>query len=150
IDGDFGAGTESAVKLFQSRSVDRLGKPLGVDGVVGPGTWEALFGEETVPSTAPIHQGDTLLARVVEIARGEIGVQEVPPYSNGGPRVEEYLHSVGLGKGLSWCAAFVYWCYEQAAKELGVKNPLVKTAGCLDAWNRAPGAGAKRIPPSDP
>lgn len=149
-DGEFGAATDSAVKLFQSRSVDRHGAPLGIDGVVGPTTWEALFGNDTVPSTAPIHQDDPLLAKVVEIAHGEIGVLEVPAYSNGGPRVNQYLASVGLGTGFSWCAAFAYWCYQQAADSLGVKNPMVKTAGCLDAWNRAPAAGAKRIPSNDP
>ena len=40
IDGRFGGGTESAVKEFQER------KNLGIDGVVGPATFEALFGEE--------------------------------------------------------------------------------------------------------
>ena len=36
IDGDFGPGTEVAVAKFQS------GKKLGVDGIVGNGTWAAL------------------------------------------------------------------------------------------------------------
>lgn len=38
IDGDFGGGTESAVRAFQQA------RGLGVDGTVGPKTWEALFG----------------------------------------------------------------------------------------------------------
>ncbi|MBA3468387.1 MAG: peptidoglycan-binding protein [Herpetosiphonaceae bacterium] len=38
IDGAFGAGTESAVKSFQSS------KGLGADGVAGPDTWAALTG----------------------------------------------------------------------------------------------------------
>jgi N-acetyl-anhydromuramyl-L-alanine amidase AmpD len=36
VDGDFGAGTETAVKTFQS------GHGLTADGVVGPKTWSAL------------------------------------------------------------------------------------------------------------
>ncbi|MBC9716007.1 peptidoglycan-binding protein [Streptomyces sp. TRM66268-LWL] len=36
IDGQFGAATEGAVKRFQSNN------RLGVDGIVGPKTWEAL------------------------------------------------------------------------------------------------------------
>jgi putative chitinase len=36
IDGDFGAGTEVAVAKFQRD------QKLGVDGIVGPGTWAAL------------------------------------------------------------------------------------------------------------
>jgi len=45
IDGDFGGGTESAVKNFQQK------KKLKVDGVVGPRTWELLFKEE-IPEPA--------------------------------------------------------------------------------------------------
>lgn len=40
LDGDFGGGTEAAVKAFQKS------KGLFVDGVVGPETWKALFAEE--------------------------------------------------------------------------------------------------------
>jgi hypothetical protein len=36
----------------------------------------------------------------------EIGVKEATG-KNDGPRVEAYLKTVGLGKGYSWCAAFV-------------------------------------------
>jgi len=40
IDGEFGGGSEAAVKAFQNN------KKLTVDGVVGPITWKALFEEE--------------------------------------------------------------------------------------------------------
>lgn len=43
----------------------------------------------------------------------EIGVREASG-KNDGNKVEEYLKSVGLGKGYSWCAAFVSWTYQQA------------------------------------
>lgn len=48
--------------------------------------------------------------------------------------------SVGLDPtgDYSWCEAFVYWCLEQASRDLGVANPCVKTAGVLDHWERAP------------
>ncbi len=42
IDGEFGGGTEAAVKLFQKRH------SLVVDGQVGPVTWKALFGTAIV------------------------------------------------------------------------------------------------------
>lgn len=43
IDGDFGGGTESAVKAFQRR------ERLGPDGVVGPLTWGRLFAGQAIP-----------------------------------------------------------------------------------------------------
>lgn len=45
VDGLYGINTELAVKLFQARN------SLAVDGVVGPQTWERLFGAEA--SSAP-------------------------------------------------------------------------------------------------
>ncbi|MDQ1656461.1 MAG: hypothetical protein QOD41_1544, partial [Cryptosporangiaceae bacterium] len=38
VDGDFGSGTDSSVRAFQSAA------HLGVDGIVGPQTWQALVG----------------------------------------------------------------------------------------------------------
>lgn len=55
--------------------------------------------------------------------------------NNDGPDVAKYLNSIGLGEGYSWCQAFVYWCFKQAAFELGVPNPVVKTGGVLKHWN---------------
>lgn len=43
VDGRFGALTEAAVRRFQNRTADpATGKPLVVDGIVGPRTWAAL------------------------------------------------------------------------------------------------------------
>lgn len=44
LDGDFGGGTESAVKSFQKA------KRVTVDGVVGPQTWKLLFPREKIPA----------------------------------------------------------------------------------------------------
>lgn len=71
----------------------------------------------------------------LDIARAEVGVAEVPKGSNAGPRVLEYLASVGL-KANPWCMAFVYWCVNQACKKLEQKNPLVKTGHVLTQWNK--------------
>lgn len=74
--------------------------------------------------------------KAIEVARTQLGVHEDAGNKNTGPQVDEYLKSVGLGPGYSWCMAFVYWCYKQAASQLAVDNPLAKTAGVLDQWNR--------------
>lgn len=68
-------------------------------------------------------------------AVSQIGVEEVPKGSNAGTDVEKYLKSVGLGKGYSWCMAFVYWNVLQATTKLKISNPLLKTAGVLAAYN---------------
>ena len=144
-DPNFGPRMKQLVKLFQARNVDREGRPLKQDGEIGSLTWEALFGAASVPSSeAP---DDALLAQVLDIAAGEEAkqVREVPRNSNRGPEVDAYLKRAGVSPGLSWCCAFVYWCFDEAAKALGQANPMVRTAGCLDHWNRAPGQGARRI-----
>jgi hypothetical protein len=80
----------------------------------------------------------TLAKKTLEIAITQIGVEEIPRNSNSGPEVEIYLKSVGLGKGYSWCMAFVYWCTQKAALQLAVNNPLKRTAGVLDQYNSRP------------
>jgi|SRR6185437_6820316 len=72
----------------------------------------------------------------LQIAVSQLGVSEKPVGSNSGPEVDEYLASVGLKPGYAWCQSFVHWCYEQAAKQLGVQNPVIKTAGVQDCWNK--------------
>ncbi len=56
----------------------------------------------------------------------EIGVRELSG-KNDGKRVEEYLRSVKLGKGYSWCAAFVCWTLNKC----GVVNPSSAWAPAL-------------------
>ena len=146
---NFGPTTERAVRLFQARHVDAQGRPLKVDGEVGSITWAALFGPATVPSTTSC--ADPLLARVLAVAAGEEakGVREQPRNSNRGPEVDAYLKRAGVPTGLAWCCAFVYWCFDEAARELGRSNPMTRTAGCLDHWNRSPRQGAARLPRHD-
>ena len=144
--GLYAAETFEAVEIFQMRSVDKFEVPLTVDGRVGPMTWAALFGSETAPEVRKA--ASELQEKTLEAARAEIGVREDPPGSNRGPRVDEFLRSVGLDPGqdsFPWCAAFVYWCFDQAARTLKRQNPVVRTAGVLDHWNKAGARGIPRI-----
>lgn len=77
-----------------------------------------------------------LAIKALEKAQSQIGVQEIPKNSNAGPAVEKYLKSVGLRKGYAWCMAFVYWSVKEASIELNVINPLFKTGGVLDMYNK--------------
>ena len=144
-DPNFGPKMKQTVKLFQARNVYAEGRPLKQDGVVGALTWVALFGSDSVPISKG--SSDKFLDSAIMIAAGEEAkqVREVPKNSNCGPEVNEYLRRVGVPPGNSWCCAFVYWCFDEAAKKMGRSNPMVKTAGCLNHWNNAGAQGAQRI-----
>lgn len=138
--GTFDAAMESAVKLFQSRQVDVSGRPLKVDGVVGSFTWAALFGVSNFsPPNSIISQ---LSAQALATAVSQIGIMETLGQHNRGPQVDEYLKVAGISNpagnppdGYPWCQAFVYWCFANASKVLGIVNPATRTAGVLDHWN---------------
>jgi hypothetical protein len=134
--GTFGTKTTAAVKQFQALHRDKYGNPLVVDGKIGAITWEALFDKVI---TEQVKAPNGLLEQAIEIATGEIGVMEIPAGSNRGPKVELYLASTNTPPGSYWCAAFVYWCFNEAAKKLGKPNPVYKTAGCLDHWRNTTG-----------
>jgi hypothetical protein len=145
--GVFGEQTAAAVKLFQARNVDGAGRPLKQDGEVGPLTWTAVFGNDTVPDRQTA--SSQLLKAVLAHAASQVGVREEPKNSNSGPRVDQYLRTAGVPLDLpaqkkAWCSAFVYWCFEQARRDQQCANPMVRTAGCLDHWNRV-GAHGVRI-----
>ena len=139
-DGVFGTHTANAVKLFQIRHTDLSGRPLEVDGQVGSDTWGALFGRTTVYASVRKSR-NKLIAKVLEIAAGEIGVCEDPPGSNKGKRIGEYQRAVGIDSGEPWCVAFLFFCFASAARALNVANPIeksgCKTGSVLDLWNRA-------------
>ncbi len=137
VSGDFRDDTERCVRDFQRTSNDTTGRRLIADAVVGPATWRALFGPGSTPASACV--GPELLRTVLAVAAREQAsrVREAPPRSNSGPRVDEYLASVGLAPGNSWCAAFVHWCFARASATLGVANPCFRTGGVLRHWRAA-------------
>ncbi len=147
---NFGPKMTQVVMMFQARNVDSQGTPLKTDGEIGSVAWEILFGVDSVPVTT--ETGDELLAAALAIAQAEEAAQvrEVRPPANRGPRVDEYQIRTGLrlkagADGFSWCACFLYWSFDEAAKKLGRKNRVIKTAGCQDHWNRARDAGISQI-----
>src|SRR5438552_610371 len=80
----------------------------------------------------------TFSGTALQIAIGQIGQSEQPLGSNSGPMINEYLRAAGLNPGYAWCQAFMYWCYQKAAVELGITNPTIRTAGVKDCWSRTP------------
>lgn len=141
----FGPKMKQLVQLFQARHVDFAGRPLKQDGKIGSLTWSALFGNKEV--IRRLRAASPLLAEALRLAAAEEAakVREVPRNSNRGPQVDQYLKRAGTALGNAWCCAFVYWCMDEAARSQGLANPMVKTAGCLDHWNRAASRGASRV-----
>ncbi len=141
----FGPRMKQAVKLFQARNVDNQLQPLKVDGEVGSLTWEALFGTQRVPQVEVKPKGLAAQVLAQAGAAADAGVREQPRNSNRGPEVDEYLRRAGVPPGLAWCCAFTYWCFDEAAKGLGIDNPMYRTAGCLAHWNKAEAHGGTRL-----
>lgn len=78
-----------------------------------------------------------LLAESERIARSQIGVLES---GNNRGEVAKYLRSVGLAGGNPYCAAGVYWCYDQARIKLGYSLesiPVLRTAVANAMYNDA-------------
>jgi CHAP domain len=73
----------------------------------------------------------------IQIENSQVGQTEKPLGSNWGHPVEDYLASVGINFPASWCMAFQYWSFGQAAEKIGIANPLIKTGGVLHAWQNA-------------
>jgi len=135
--GIFGPKTTSAVKQFQATHRDHRGNPLEMDGKIGSITWEALFGPNTISNS--IEAESELLKQAIMVARQQVGTMEEPPGSNKGPMVNAFLESVDCPPGSFWCAAFVYWCFRNAANSLNQQTPVFKTGGCLMHWNNTKG-----------
>jgi len=106
-----------------------------------------------MPSVNPnnnVPNNETLATVALQTAQGQLGQSEKPMGSNTGPMVNEYLHAVGLNPGYAWCQAFVYWCYQVASKKLNIVNPVVRTGGVHDCWNRSTtGATLTKLPIAD-
>jgi len=106
--------------------------------------WKAY--DAALTSVARLLQGRAetqalgLSAAAVEYAVSQLGVVEQAAGDNAGPEIEAYLASVGLEAGYAWRAAFVHWCFGQAADAAAVRNPFPRTAGCLEAWSMTPPA----------
>lgn len=66
------------------------------------------------------------VARAVEVARGQLGVREVP--HNKGRRVTEYQRSVRDDRtaiGQPWCASFLTWVFVQAGDPTPLRSAVV-------------------------
>lgn len=86
-----------------------------------------------------------LLEESRKILVKQIGITEKTNNNDGD--VEKYLKSVNLTKGMPYCAAGQYWCFEEARKLLGnnLINPLPKTGLANLIFNYAKKIGIASI-----
>lgn len=77
------------------------------------------------------------LSKVLETARGELGVTESPPNSNRVKYWDDYDKSF---QGQPWCVAFLWWVFQQAGERMAFFGGG-KTASCgmLLRWYREQG-----------
>jgi hypothetical protein len=80
--------------------------------------------------------------RIAEIGRSQFRVREVG--NNGGPDVRRFQSATWLAPGpWPWCAAFVCWCYRQAASQLAPgllpTRPQTPRAFGFESWGKLHG-----------
>ncbi|QEC53855.1 putative peptidoglycan binding protein [Anseongella ginsenosidimutans] len=146
VTGIFDHTTYKAVRNFQSRHLDKHGEPLAVDGKVGPLTWWALQNPKTKVYEGVINYGIFPDSSFGGSAAGRSALQfAIDELNSGageeggnnrGPWVKKYLAPTGLGEGYSWCAAFVSWCYLQAAGGSKEDMPFRYSAGARNIYNQ--------------
>jgi len=113
------------------------GTTLGIPGAQTKAAYERYRSGFDRPSRT-----GELARRIVEIASAEVGVREVPPDSNRGPRVEEYQRATWHeGTGWPWCAALICWLVRELGKEFDLPFARPRTAGAWDfeRWARDEG-----------
>jgi hypothetical protein len=102
---------------FQATHHDHLGKPLKVDGVLGPRTQWAL-----AIDSLPAERKKAVLSAIECI-----GIKEYPMGSNRGSDIDFWLKRCGVpipadkttpAPGNAWCAAFVSWVLSNASTVL--------------------------------
>jgi peptidoglycan hydrolase-like protein with peptidoglycan-binding domain len=122
IDGIAGVNTYAAIAAFQNAH------GFKANGVLNWATLQAILPDFV--------WSDKLNERALQIASLLVGVREEKG-PNDGVMVAAFQKDTGNHVGDSWCMSFAYWCYDEAAHSLGVKNPLIPTGGSLDQLNRS-------------
>ncbi len=146
VTGVFDTTTYNAVRNFQSRHLDKHNRPLEVDGKVGDITWWALKNPRNKVQGGvidyrlipPVEMGESSMGRsALQFAIWELNAGAGEQGGNNmGPWVRKYLQPVGLREGNSWCAAFISWCFLQAAGGNRKNMPFKYSAGARNIYNQ--------------
>lgn len=133
----FDVEVQKAVRAFQMQNADVEGRPLAVDGIVGPVTAASIarrLGQLVVPDiataglvTIPETGGSARARAALAIAIQELNAGNGEEGGNNrGPHVRKYLNGI-VDEGNDWCAGFVSWCFSQSGP-----MPFNYTVGARD------------------
>lgn len=86
----------------------------------------------------------TLRQAVVATAQRYVGVRELS--RNSGPEIDRWLAGVHQAPGASWCAAYAFGVFEEAAADCAVPNPCPRTAGALHMFAECPPGARTALP----
>jgi hypothetical protein len=135
IDRDYGPVTEDAVRQFQDdHNLPRSGKVT-----------QGVFRELTTPllrAMSPVDTGGDGLDELA-VAYAEQHLAQHPVEIGGdnlGPWVRVYMKGKD-GPDMLWCAGFVCFILEQAARQSGLSNPVKTTFSCDSLAKNAQMAG---------
>lgn len=76
---------------------------------------------------------EQVLVRAINIMHSQVGIREATNRNDG--EVLKYLRALGINKPAPYCAAGIWWCFEQARRQLMLPppdNPLPATAVAND------------------
>lgn len=138
VDGDFGPGTERALRAYQGAT------GLDVDGEAGPATFAALCAPYAAACAPPAREAPATLAEAVaQVAEHllSMGIRELP--GNRGPWVRLFMDGQA-GPKWAWCAGFVRHCIRVACAWGGYRAPLEVSPSCDVTASRAQQAGLLR------
>jgi hypothetical protein len=146
VDGIFGRKVYNAVKAFQAQNLDKHGRPLLIDGIVGALTWWSLTNTSPIVVTPVIDYtrmpgvdlgGSEAGRKALQVAINEMksGAREIGG-NNSGEFVAKYLEPAHLTPPQSWCASFVSWCYLQAAGGNKADMPFLYSPGARKIFSQ--------------
>lgn len=135
IDRDFGSGTADALRAFQAS------RGLPVTGVADAASWAALTAPMLHAIATPAPGPAGLHAMVLSVARQHLAQKPIEiGGDNRGPWVRLYMEG-REGSDQLWCAGFVCFVLDQAARALGKRMPIPRQVGVDALVSDAKGGG---------
>jgi hypothetical protein len=124
-------------RIWVGKGLDGLLRRRDEEAALVKGSTKAPIVTASTTASAPAAAQAPLAVKLVELARKEIGVQEVNG-TNCGPRVNEYKSATSLDpeQGWPWCAAFICWLMREAMKDNSYtfKRPTTASAWGFEDW----------------